>query len=208
MKYKVFARLLLGCMLMLTCLVAFSGCSADEGDIYFLNFKPEVASVYEDIARAYEKETGISLRVVTAASGTYEQTLKSEISKSSAPTIFQINGPKGYASWKNYCADLSDTEIYRHLTDKSSAISEGDAVYGIPYVVEGYGIIYNEEIKRKQLFLDNYEGKLRELLDKIAEKIFEDFISVFFDILDLERLDTFTAGVHFAGKMIKGIFSE
>ena len=68
--------------------------------------------------------------------------------------------------------------------------------------------IYSEEIKQKQLFLDNYEEKLRKLLDKNSEKIFEDFISVFFDILDLERLDTFTAGVHFAGKMIKGIFSE
>ena len=68
--------------------------------------------------------------------------------------------------------------------------------------------IYSEEIKRKQLFLDNYEEKLRKMLDKNEEKIFDDFISVFFDILDLERLDTFTAGVHFAGKMIKGIFSE
>ena len=68
--------------------------------------------------------------------------------------------------------------------------------------------IYSEEIKRKQLFLYNYEEKLRKMLDKNEEKIFDDFISVFFDILDLERLDTFTAGVHFAGKMIKGIFSE
>ena len=68
--------------------------------------------------------------------------------------------------------------------------------------------IYSEEIKRKQLFLDNYEEKLRNMLDKNEEKIFDDFISVFFDILDLERLDTCTAGGHFAGKMIKGIFAE
>ena len=91
----------------------------------------------------------ISLNVVTAASGTYEQTLKSEIAKADAPVLFQINGPKGYASWKDYCKDLKDTEIYQHLTDKNLAITSGDGVYGIPYVVEGYGIIYNDAILQK-----------------------------------------------------------
>ena len=71
--------LFLTSVLSLICL--FTSCSRRDADIYFLNFKPEVASVYEEIADAYEKETGIKLRVTTAASGTYEQTLKSEISK-------------------------------------------------------------------------------------------------------------------------------
>ena len=139
--------------LALVCLLC--SCSGKEADIYFLNFKPEVASVYDEIARAYEDETGIKLRVTTAASGTYEQTLKSEISKKEAPTIFQINGPKGYAAWKDYCADLSDTALYQHLTDKSSAIRDGDEVYGIPYVVEGYGIIYNKAITDRYFSLQN-----------------------------------------------------
>lgn len=125
--------------------------AAAQGDksIYYLNFKPEIAPVYEEIAKAYKAETGITLNVVTAAANTYEQTLKSEIAKKDAPTIFQINGPRGYASWKDYCADLKDTELYKHLTDKSLAITDGDGVYGIPYVVEGYGIIYNQAIMDK-----------------------------------------------------------
>ena len=56
-----------------------------NGTVYYLNFKPEVAEVYQEIAEAYQKETGVRLRVVTAASGTYEQTLKSEMAKSDAP---------------------------------------------------------------------------------------------------------------------------
>lgn len=125
-----------------------SSSAGAQGDksIYYLNFKPEIAPVYEEIAKAYKEETGITLNVVTAAANTYEQTLKSEIAKKDAPTIFQINGPRGYASWKDYCADLKDTELYQHLTDKSLAITDGDGVYGIPYVVEGYGIIYNQAI--------------------------------------------------------------
>lgn len=88
------------------------------------------------------------LKVETAASGTYEQTLRSEIVKADAPVIFQINGPVGLQNWKDYCMDLSGTAFYEILSDKSLAVAEGDAVYGIPYVVEGYGIIYNDAIMR------------------------------------------------------------
>lgn len=115
-------------------------------EIRFLNFKPEIAEVYDRIADEYEKETGISLVVETAASGTYESTLTARMATDEAPTIFQINGPIGYASWADYCADLSDTELYNHLTDKSLAITADGKVYAIPYVVEGYGIIYNQKI--------------------------------------------------------------
>jgi raffinose/stachyose/melibiose transport system substrate-binding protein len=123
--------------------------TAGPKEVYYLNFKPEVSDIYSKIAAAYVKETGVTLKVVTAASGTYEQTLKSEIAKSDPPVLFQINGPVGYASWKDYCADLSDTELYKHLSDKSMAVVDGKGVYGLPYVVEGYGIIYNNAIMTK-----------------------------------------------------------
>ena len=115
-------------------------------EIRYLNFKPEIAEVYERISDAYEKETGVKLIVETAASGTYESTLTARMATDEAPTIFQINGPIGYASWAEYCADLSDTELYRHLKDKTLAITSEGKVYGIPYVVEGYGIICNKKI--------------------------------------------------------------
>jgi len=147
MKKWIAVSLLL-CLLCPVLLTAggCDGCGKDMDAVYYLNFKPEVASVYDKIASAYKAETGKTLRVVTAASGTYEQTLKSEISKSDAPAIFQFNGPVGYESWKEYCADLSGTEIYKHLTDKDVAFKNQDGVWGVPYVVEGYGIIYNKRL--------------------------------------------------------------
>ena len=33
------------------------------------------------------------------------------------------------------------------------AITDGDGVYGIPYAVEGYGIIYNDAIMKKYFAL-------------------------------------------------------
>ncbi len=125
-----------------------------KGEVYFLNFKPEVSKIYEQIASEYEAETGVKIKVVTAASDTYEQTLTSEIAKNNPPTIFQINGPVGYQAWKNYCADLKDTKLYSILSDKSLAITSEGGVYGIPYVIEAYGIIYNEEITDKYFALD------------------------------------------------------
>lgn len=118
-------------------------------EVYFLNFKPEVEAVYQRIAESYEQETGVKVKVVTAASGGYETTLKSEIAKSDAPTIFQINGPIAYETWKDYCLELSDSRIYTLLSDKSLAVTKDGGVYAIPYAMEGYGIIYNEEIMER-----------------------------------------------------------
>ncbi len=140
---------------------SLAGCKGkDNSGVYLLNFKPESASVYEELAKIYEEETGTPVKVVTAAANNYEQTLKSEIAKSSAPTIFQVNGPVGYENWKDYCLDLKDSKLYSYLSDQSLAIKEGDGVYAIPYVVEGYGIIYNDAIMRKYFALPNKKTNL------------------------------------------------
>lgn len=132
-----------------------NGASGKAGEIYFLNFKPEIAEVYEKIAKDYEAETGVKVKVVTAAAGTYETTLKSEIAKSEAPTIFQINGPVGYQNWKDYTLDLKDTKLYSYLSDQSLAVTSEGGVYGIPYVVEGYGIIYNDALMKQYFGLSD-----------------------------------------------------
>lgn len=145
----------------------FTACGkTDTGDdvesanqIRYLNFKPEVADIYQEIAAKYEEETGVKVIVETAANNTYEQTLMSKMATDEAPTIFQINGPKGYLNWKDYCADLTDSEVYNHLTDKSLAVTVDGKAYGVPYVVEGYGIIYNKAIMDKYFALDNKATK-------------------------------------------------
>lgn len=139
--------------------------SGSAKEIYFLNFKPEIADQYNAIATEYEKATGVHVKVVTAASGTYEQTLKSEVAKSDPPTIFQINGPIGYQSWKDYCADLSGSKLYSYLTDQSLAVKNGKGVYGIPYAIEGYGIIYNDAIMKKYFALADKKVSISSTTD-------------------------------------------
>ncbi len=122
---------------------------ASKGKVYYLNFKPEQNDAWQNLAKAYTEETGVEVTVKTAAEGTYESTLTAEMDKNEAPTLFQVNGPVGLANWKDYCLDLSSADIYSQLTTQDYALKDGDAVYGIAYVIESYGIIYNKDLLQK-----------------------------------------------------------
>ena len=164
--------------LLLVCIMVigmFAGCKkADEGtetgSVYYLNFKPEQHDAWVALADAYTKETGIKVTVITAASGTYEETLMAEMGKEEAPTLFQVNGPVGLANWKDYCYDLSGSAVYGELTSKDFALTEGEAVYGIAYVIESYGIIVNKDLLAKAGYaiedIDSFAD-----LKKVAEDI-------------------------------------
>ena len=129
--------------------------ASGEGAVYYLNFKPEQADQWVALAETYTKETGVPVTVVTAASSTYEQTLKSEMAKSEAPTLFQVNGPVGLASWKDYCYDLKDSAVYKDLSsDDFALIGDDGSVKGIAYVIETYGLIYNKKLLNDYINMD------------------------------------------------------
>lgn len=88
--------------------------AAAGGSVYFLNFKPEQDEQWKEIAKAYTEATGVPVTVVTAASGQYETQLMAEMGKTEAPTLFQVNGPVGLNNWKDYCYDLSGSDIYKN----------------------------------------------------------------------------------------------
>ena len=144
--------------------------SKAEGSVYYLNFKPEQDQQWQDLAKAYTEETGVPVTVVTAASGNYETTLMSEIGKSGAPTLFQVNGPVGLANWKDYCYDLSGSDIYGQLTSDNYALKEGDTVYGVAYVIESYGLITNKTLLEKAGYTIDDIKSFADL-KKVAEDI-------------------------------------
>ena len=144
---KKFTSLILALALVLS--LASVACAEETGSIYYLNFKPEVAEAWEALAAAYTAETGVTMTVITAASGTYEDTLKSEIAKTEAPTLFQVNGPIGLKTWKDYCYDMSGSAFYGELTNDAFALKDGDAVLGIAYLTETYGLITNTALLEK-----------------------------------------------------------
>ena len=147
-----------------------SAAPAAAGKVYYLNFKPEQDEAWQKLAAKYTEETGVPVTVVTAASGQYETTLMSEMAKSDAPTLFQVNGPVGLASWKDYCYDLSGTPIAGELTSDSYALKDGDATLGIGYVIESYGLITNKTLL-EQAGYKAEDIKSFDDLKKVAEDI-------------------------------------
>ena len=67
---KAISFFIIAAILVIT-LSVLGGCSKESAQtIYFLNFKPESAAAYDEIAKVYKDEKGVELKVVTAASGT------------------------------------------------------------------------------------------------------------------------------------------
>ena len=141
-----------------------------SGKVYYLNFKPEQDEAWQNLAAKYTEETGVPVTVVTAASGQYETTLQSEMAKSDAPTLFQVNGPVGLKNWKDYCYDLSGSDIYSQLTSDAYTVKDGDAVDGIAYVIESYGLIVNKTLLEKAGYTVD-DIKSFDDLKKVADDI-------------------------------------
>lgn len=152
-----------------------AACSGDEasdgkGSVYYLNFKPEAEDAWKKVASAYEKSTGVKVKIVTAASGTYEQTLKSELATNEAPTIFNVNGPVGLANWQRYALDATDLQYTKQLSNADLALKGEDGkVYGVPFTTEGYGLIYNDAIMRKYFALSGAKASSISEINNFAK---------------------------------------
>lgn len=167
---------ILAIVLCVFLMLGLIGCGekTEKGSVYFLNFKPEQDKAWQKLAKEYTDEKGIEVKVVTAAQGTYEQTLLAEIDKDVAPTLFQINGPVGLESWKDYCLDLRGTAIYNELVSDDFALQDDGKVLGVAYVYEAYGLITNKKLLSKAGYsiddINSYESLKRVAEDITARK--------------------------------------
>ena len=128
-----------------------AGCGKDNaeaaGKVYYLNFKPEADQAWQELAAQYTEETGVEVKVLTAASGEYESTLTAEMAKSSAPTLFQCGNQAALDTWADYCLDLSETDVYKEMTtDEFNLKGENGEVYALGYCYEAFGIITNKAL--------------------------------------------------------------
>ena len=173
MKMKKLTAMGMAALMAATMIPAVPVMAEGEGKVYYLNFKPEADEAWQNLAKAYTEETGTEVTVVTAASGQYETTLQSEMAKSDAPTLFQVNGPVGLKNWKDYCYDLKDSEIYSQLTSDAYALKDGESVPGIAYVIESYGLIVNKTLLEKAGYthddIKSYD-QLKTVADDIQSK--------------------------------------
>ena len=117
------------------------------GSVYWLNFKPESDEVLKELAAKYTAETGVEVKIETAASGTYNETLTAEMDKSEAPTIFVVGNQAAVDTWGDYCLDLTGTAIEAELNTDAYKLYDADGkLCSIGYCYECYGIIVNNAL--------------------------------------------------------------
>lgn len=122
--------------------------TAAAGSVYYLNFKPEADAAWQTLAAKYTELTGVPVTVVTAASGTYSETLTAEMDKGdAAPTLFQCGNQAGLDTWGDYCLDLTGSAVYNEMTTNDfNLFGENGEVYCIGYCYEAFGIIVNKAL--------------------------------------------------------------
>lgn len=167
---KIIACAMAGCMMA----SAFAGCAPSEaakGSVYWLNFKPESDETLKEIATMYTEKTGIDVEIVTAASGTYNETLTAEMDKSNPPTLFVVGNDAAVETWGDYCYDLKDTDIAKELnTDAYMLYDENDKLCSIGYCYECYGIIVNKNLLKEAGYEEDYITNFATLKE-VAEDV-------------------------------------
>jgi len=166
-----------------------TGSSDAAGHVYFLNFKPELDETLQELATKYTEQTGVEVKVVTAASGTYNETLTAEMDKSAAPTLFVIGNQAGVKEWGDYAIDLKGTPIEQELsTDAYNLYDENGKLVSIGYCYECYGIIVNPDLLEKAGHsLD--EIKNFETLKTVVEDIHSRAAELGFDAFSSSDMD-------------------
>ena len=162
---------------------------AASGSVYWLNFKPESDEVLQNVAKLYTEKTGVEVKVVTAAAGTYNQQLNAEMDKSNPPTLFVIGNQAGVKDWADYAVDLTGTAIANELnTDAYNLYDETGKLVSIGYCYECYGIIVNPDLVEKAGHsmdeITNFDG-----LKKVAEDIHANAATLGFDAFSSSDMD-------------------
>ena len=175
--------------------------SAETGSVYWLNFKPESDEDLQKVAKLYTEKTGVPVNVVTAASGTYSQTLTAEMDKSTPPTLFIVGNQAGANTWSEYCLDLAGTKIANELNTDAYNIYDADGkLCSIGYCYECYGIIVNVDLLEKAGHkLD--EIKNFETLKAVVEDIHARAAELGFDAFTSSDMDG-SSSWRFTGHMI------
>ena len=141
---KLFALVL--AVAMMLSMVSFA--TAEGGKVYYLNFKPEADEAWKALAQTYTEQTGVEVKVVTAASGTYSETLTAEMDKGeNAPTLFQCGNQAGIETWDGFLLDLAGTEFANELTTNDfNLYGANGELYAVGYCYEAFGIITNKAL--------------------------------------------------------------
>jgi len=186
---KKLIAMLLALVMVLGLAAGMTGCGKDEPSVYWLNFKPESDEALKELAALYTEETGIPVEIVTAAAGTYNETLTAEMDKENAPTMFVVGNQAAVSTWGEYCLDLKNTDIANELsTDAYMLYDANGKLCSIGYCYECYGIIVNTKLLQEAGYAADYITNFATLKE-VAEDVHARAAELGFDAFSSAGMD-------------------
>lgn len=107
--------------------------------------KVEITDQLEACAEAYTAETGVEVEVWGTTGDDYLQQLKIKLGNNQGPTVFSLAPGSESEELKAYLADLSDLSFVGDIAANMANEVDGKTV-GIPYTMEGFGLVYNKSL--------------------------------------------------------------
>jgi raffinose/stachyose/melibiose transport system substrate-binding protein len=107
--------------------------------------KVEITEQLEAMAKEYEEETGVEVEVWGTTGDDYFQQLQIKLNSNQGPSIFSLRHLTEAKSMESYAYDLSNEEYVKYIAD-NMALELNEKVLGIPFGVEGFGLVYNKSL--------------------------------------------------------------
>ncbi len=152
--------LAIACVLAMTSTV-FAGCGSSAGTkdssdkkvtVDIFQFKVECKDALQKATKEYmDEHKNVTINLQTVGGGQdYGAALKAKFASGEEPAIYNIGGPQDVQDWKEKLEDLSDQPWVSKAYDGTlDAVKDGSKIYGLPFDMEGYGLIYNKAILKK-----------------------------------------------------------
>lgn len=189
-KWKRLSGIVLSAVLIST---ALAGCgdktpkAPTDYDFYIFNGKSENAEAMEKIVNQYAEERDLTIKVFSLGTTDVAETLRSEMNSDHKPAIFSTN-IGGVAEWAESKAAMDLNEAtnpeLKALADQvPSAMRlsmDGTQNLGIPYNIEGYGLIVDTRMiddlfgkDHTDSFLEDFKAATYDEFEQIVEALNE-----------------------------------
>lgn len=131
--------------------------------IVIFQSKVEISDQLEACAAKYQEETGVEVEVWGTTGDDYLQQLKMRLANNDGPTVFSLAPGAESQELKAYLADLSDLSFVGDIAEHMANVIDNKVV-GIPYTLEGFGMVYNKSLidASKVTDLASFEKMLKD----------------------------------------------
>lgn len=127
---------------------AATNSTTSGGTVKLYNGKIEIDPALQNLAKAYEAETGVHVEVESLGGGVdLQATLKQYYQGGNMPDIFVGEGAEDFNNWTGMMVDMKD-EAWAKDTEAEFVDASG-ATIGFPYTTEAIGLAYNKSLLEK-----------------------------------------------------------